>query len=89
MWDRGMLLSTVCLWMSFGNAAAMPDSHICYILDGILFVYGIILTAMYCRLTVFNAKQKKAEAIKPTEESIYTGLSPHPQDTYETIGQKK
>uniref|UniRef100_A0A8C4IJ77 Uncharacterized protein n=1 Tax=Dicentrarchus labrax TaxID=13489 RepID=A0A8C4IJ77_DICLA len=26
--------------------------QICYILDGILFLYGIILTALYCRIKV-------------------------------------
>lgn len=33
-------------------SAALSDSHICYVLDGILFTYGLILTALYCRLKV-------------------------------------
>uniref|UniRef100_A0A8C7LVQ6 Uncharacterized protein n=1 Tax=Oncorhynchus mykiss TaxID=8022 RepID=A0A8C7LVQ6_ONCMY len=31
---------------------ALGESQICYILDGILFLYGIILTVLYCRLKV-------------------------------------
>ncbi|TKS79459.1 High affinity immunoglobulin epsilon receptor subunit gamma Fc receptor gamma-chain [Collichthys lucidus] len=31
-------------------AEAIGDMGICYILDGILIVYGIILTILYCRL---------------------------------------
>uniref|UniRef100_A0A8C6VN85 Uncharacterized protein n=1 Tax=Naja naja TaxID=35670 RepID=A0A8C6VN85_NAJNA len=31
---------------------ALQDSEVCYILDGILFLYGIILTSLYCRLKV-------------------------------------
>uniref|UniRef100_A0A667XXX9 Uncharacterized protein n=1 Tax=Myripristis murdjan TaxID=586833 RepID=A0A667XXX9_9TELE len=26
--------------------------QICYVLDGILFLYGVVLTALYCRLKV-------------------------------------
>ncbi|XP_071020424.1 high affinity immunoglobulin epsilon receptor subunit gamma-like isoform X3 [Oncorhynchus clarkii lewisi] len=76
MGGRFLVLSALPLWMSFGSATALGESQICYILDGILFLYGIILTVLYCRL-------------KKAEEGIYTGLTPHAADTYETIGQKK
>lgn len=33
-------------------AEALQESQICYVLDGILFLYGIILTFLYCRLKV-------------------------------------
>ncbi|XP_041723554.1 high affinity immunoglobulin epsilon receptor subunit gamma [Coregonus clupeaformis] len=95
MGGRFPVLSALPLWVSFGSAAAMGESQICYILDGILFLYGIILTVLYCRLKftpqmspVTNtgaATEKPAKA----EEGIYTGLTPHTADTYETIGQKK
>uniref|UniRef100_A0A8C4GI53 Fc receptor gamma-chain n=1 Tax=Dicentrarchus labrax TaxID=13489 RepID=A0A8C4GI53_DICLA len=29
---------------------AIEDMNICYVLDGILILYGIILTVLYCRL---------------------------------------
>lgn len=34
------------------SAAQLAEPQICYILDGILFLYGIILTALYCRIKV-------------------------------------
>lgn len=34
------------------QAEALGDPQICYILDSILFLYGIILTLLYCRLKV-------------------------------------
>lgn len=87
---RNPLLVAVPLWMTFGRAAALQESQICYILDGILFVYGIILTALYCRIKIYNAKEAAAQKPKQAaEEGIYTGLTPHTQDTYETIGMKK
>lgn len=33
-------------------SAALSEPEICYVLDGILFLYGIILTALYCRIKV-------------------------------------
>lgn len=80
------------LWMSFGRAAAgLAEPQICYVLDGILFLYGIILTALYCRMKIVNARAdaQNTKAKKNAEEGIYTGLTPHAQDTYETIGMKK
>ncbi|TMS02107.1 high affinity immunoglobulin epsilon receptor subunit gamma [Larimichthys crocea] len=92
MGGRSPLLLVIPLSMTFGRAAALAEPEICYVLDGILFLYGIILTALYCRIKVMNAREAEAgkpKAKKPVEESIYTGLTPHAQDTYETIGMKK
>lgn len=33
-------------------SAALAEPQLCYILDSILFVYGIVLTVLYCRLKV-------------------------------------
>lgn len=93
MWGRSPVLVAIPLWMSFGRAAAaFTEPQICYVLDGILFLYGIILTALYCRIKIYVAKENAAEQAKGKrvdEEGIYTGLTPHAQDTYETIGMKK
>uniref|UniRef100_A0A1A8PMS7 Fc of IgE, high affinity I, receptor for, gamma polypeptide n=1 Tax=Nothobranchius pienaari TaxID=704102 RepID=A0A1A8PMS7_9TELE len=78
--------------MCFGRAAALSEPQICYVLDGILFLYGIILTALYCRVKIYNAREASGVKGKPkenVEDGIYTGLTPHAQDTYETIGMKK
>ncbi|EHB13640.1 High affinity immunoglobulin epsilon receptor subunit gamma, partial [Heterocephalus glaber] len=34
------------------QAAALGEPQLCYILDAILFLYGIILTLLYCRLKI-------------------------------------
>ncbi|XP_071334138.1 high affinity immunoglobulin epsilon receptor subunit gamma isoform X1 [Trachinotus anak] len=90
---RSPLLVAIPLWMCFGRAAALAEPQICYVLDGILFLYGIILTALYCRIKIQNSKEAEGGKGKPKqqndEEGIYTGLTPHAQDTYETIGMKK
>ncbi|XP_063756625.1 high affinity immunoglobulin epsilon receptor subunit gamma isoform X2 [Eleginops maclovinus] len=91
VWNRSPLIVAI-LWMCFGRAAGLSDPHVCYVLDGILFLYGIILTALYCRIKIYNARLAGAKnaKVKPNaDESIYTDLTPHAKDTYETIGQKK
>ncbi|XP_051577102.1 high affinity immunoglobulin epsilon receptor subunit gamma-like [Myxocyprinus asiaticus] len=87
------LFSLLSLWISFGSADALSlkDQYICYILDAILFIYGIILTVLYCRMKI---QSKKAEinsypGKKDAGEGVYEGLKPHNQDTYETISKKK
>ncbi|XP_034019925.1 high affinity immunoglobulin epsilon receptor subunit gamma isoform X2 [Thalassophryne amazonica] len=91
MWTRRSLLLAFPLWMSFGRAEALTDPQICYILDGILFVYGIVLTALYCRIKILNARDAQDNIVKskPKTEGVYMGLTPHAEDTYETIGTKK
>lgn len=43
-----------------------------------------------CPPQILNAKEAKEVPGKgKQEEGIYTGLTPHAQDTYETIGTKK
>ncbi|KAJ8272819.1 hypothetical protein GJAV_G00093820 [Gymnothorax javanicus] len=78
------------LLLNLGSAVALEETKICYILDGILFVYGIILTILYCRMKMGSGKNASQPQNKPKEEGIYTGLTvPHPQDTYETIGKPR
>ncbi|XP_053199315.1 high affinity immunoglobulin epsilon receptor subunit gamma [Scomber japonicus] len=91
LWGRSPIQIAIPLWMSFGTAAALAEPEICYVLDGILFLYGIILTALYCRIKIYNAREAAAgnPKGKNVEEGIYTGLTPRAQETYETIGMKK
>lgn len=39
-------------WASCIPSAALGEPQLCYILDAILFLYGIVLTLLYCRLKV-------------------------------------
>uniref|UniRef100_A0A8C2EJM2 Fc fragment of IgE, high affinity I, receptor for; gamma polypeptide n=1 Tax=Cyprinus carpio TaxID=7962 RepID=A0A8C2EJM2_CYPCA len=73
-----VLLLKLRLWLYEFHAAGLKEPQICYILDAVLFIYGIVLTVLYCRM-------KKKDA----GEGVYEGLKPHDQDTYETIKMKK
>lgn len=39
-------------WARSLPSEALGEPQLCYILDAILFLYGIILTLLYCRLKV-------------------------------------
>ncbi|XP_076601419.1 Fc receptor, IgE, high affinity I, gamma polypeptide like isoform X2 [Chaetodon auriga] len=69
---------------------AIGDMSVCYILDGILILYGIILTVLYCRLRMSPANKKPDnQPEQPAEGGIYAGLTCQTSDTYETIKMDK
>ncbi|MCI4377538.1 hypothetical protein PGIGA_G00204700 [Pangasianodon gigas] len=84
------LLCLLPLSMTIGQAAALEEAKICYVLDAILFVYGLVLTILYCRLKIMHELAKKQASAKTgTSDGVYEGLSHRTQDTYESINLKK
>nr|ABO61033.1 high affinity IgE Fc receptor gamma-subunit [Danio rerio] len=85
------IFSLLSLWF-FGSADAMSlrEPQICYILDAVLFVYGIVLTVLYCRMKMRSKQEPKSSysGKKDAGEGVYEGLKPHETDTYETIKMK-
>ncbi|XP_071348478.1 Fc receptor, IgE, high affinity I, gamma polypeptide like [Trachinotus anak] len=77
--------------VSAAHPEATGDMNICFILDGILILYGIILTALYCRLRMHSAPKAPASnpQKQPAEGGIYAGLYAPSNDTYETIRTDK
>ncbi|XP_049454016.1 Fc receptor, IgE, high affinity I, gamma polypeptide like [Epinephelus fuscoguttatus] len=72
-------------------AVTIGEMTVCYILDGILILYGIILTVLYCRLRMSSSDKEPPNPAekKPAEGGIYAGLTSHSTDTYETIKMDK
>ncbi|MBZ3891136.1 High affinity immunoglobulin epsilon receptor subunit gamma, partial [Sciurus carolinensis] len=54
--------------------AALGEPQLCYILDAILFLYGIVLTLLYCRLKI--QVRKAAIASYEKSEAVYTVSEP-------------
>ncbi|XP_042537991.1 high affinity immunoglobulin epsilon receptor subunit gamma [Dipodomys spectabilis] len=82
-----MIPVVLLLLLLVEQAAALGEPQLCYILDAILFLYGIVLTLLYCRLKV----QVRKAAITSYEksEAVYTGLDTRTQETYETLKHEK
>lgn len=57
---------------------ALAEPELCYILDGILFLYGIVLTILYCHLKVSAGTPTplgaELRAPSPTPASHFGGL---------------
>uniref|UniRef100_A0A8C4M2M7 Fc receptor gamma-chain n=1 Tax=Equus asinus asinus TaxID=83772 RepID=A0A8C4M2M7_EQUAS len=69
------------------QAAALGEPQLCYILDAILFLYGIVLTLLYCRLKV-RLGWARVEAGRRNGR-VVAGLSTRTQETYETLKHEK
>ncbi|XP_048367201.1 high affinity immunoglobulin epsilon receptor subunit gamma [Sphaerodactylus townsendi] len=80
------LFTALLVLLTAEEADALKEPEICYILDGILFAYGITLTFLYCRLKIQYRKKSKqlqdSSAIYEKVEGIYTGLVTPEGDTY-------
>ncbi|XP_073465359.1 high affinity immunoglobulin epsilon receptor subunit gamma isoform X2 [Aquarana catesbeiana] len=88
-WKRWVLLHhtvtlTHCRTVVVEAAAAkMNEPEVCYILDAILFVYGIVLTALYCHLKIKTSREKK----KNPTPALYEPLSYPSNQIYSKIGK--
>ncbi|XP_071335695.1 T-cell surface glycoprotein CD3 zeta chain-like [Trachinotus anak] len=73
-WISGLLV----LVSVFPPAEAMPmyDPQLCYMLDGFLGLYGLIITGMFIKERFFKTK------VKSTEEAIYSDLKGQDTDGY-------
>uniref|UniRef100_A0A8C2BQP4 High affinity immunoglobulin epsilon receptor subunit gamma-like n=1 Tax=Cyprinus carpio TaxID=7962 RepID=A0A8C2BQP4_CYPCA len=81
----------VCLilLLNAGRVAAQQDGGVCYILDGILIVYGIVLTILYCRLKMRSSGDKAFSELHVSV--LLQDLGRRDVDTYDTLhpGKKK
>ncbi|XP_049633462.1 high affinity immunoglobulin epsilon receptor subunit gamma [Suncus etruscus] len=83
MRPTGLLLVLLLVDM----AEALAEPQLCYILDAILFVYGLVLTLLYCRLKI---QVRNAAALRENSESVYTDLKNQNRlETYETLKHGK
>uniref|UniRef100_A0A3Q2QZA9 T-cell surface glycoprotein CD3 zeta chain n=1 Tax=Fundulus heteroclitus TaxID=8078 RepID=A0A3Q2QZA9_FUNHE len=75
-WVPGLLVLASLLPSA---AAGIEDPQLCYVLDGFLGLYGLIITGMFIREKFFKTK------VKGFEEPTYAGLVGGSADTYEPL----
>ncbi|XP_029377749.1 T-cell surface glycoprotein CD3 zeta chain [Echeneis naucrates] len=63
------------------EATAMYDPQLCYILDGFLGLYGIIITGMFINERFFKTK------VKTSDEAIYSDLKGQDTDGYAPLNR--
>lgn len=80
MWISGLLV--LALMVPPAEALNMYDPQLCYILDGFLGVYGLIITGMFIKEKFFKSKAKMEE------EGLYSDLKGQDAGTYEPLRER-
>lgn len=66
------------------------DPRLCYILDGFLAGYGILITALYIKEKFFTSKTNKENIYLKKQEETYTELKNRKaDDEYKELPQKR
>ncbi|XP_030606589.1 T-cell surface glycoprotein CD3 zeta chain [Archocentrus centrarchus] len=77
MWISGLLV--LGLMVPPAEALNMYAPQLCYILDGFLGIYGLIITGMFIKEKFFKSKKKMEE------EGLYSDLKGQDAGTYEPL----
>ncbi|XP_039377050.1 T-cell surface glycoprotein CD3 zeta chain isoform X1 [Mauremys mutica] len=87
---KGIVISAVLqAQLPITDAAPVPgltDPRLCYILDGILFIYAVIITALFLKAKFSNAPEPPA---LQGQNDVYNKLSRTTRDEYDVLGTKK
>ncbi|XP_055016968.1 high affinity immunoglobulin epsilon receptor subunit gamma-like isoform X4 [Boleophthalmus pectinirostris] len=81
-----VLLLLLCSMPLSADALTLYDPKLCFILDGVLAVYGLFITAMFVREKFFRGKVKSDESLYTApaadhSDSLYTGLNTNREDS--------
>ncbi|KAJ1080822.1 hypothetical protein NDU88_001011 [Pleurodeles waltl] len=74
------------LLAALGPAEALKEPEICYILDAVLFIYGIVLTVLYCHLKMKMRKQQQ-QLKQGAQRAIYEPLQSDNKQIYSEIAK--
>ncbi|XP_038613880.1 T-cell surface glycoprotein CD3 zeta chain [Tachyglossus aculeatus] len=68
------------------QSLGLTDPRLCYMLDGILFLYGVVITALFLR-----AKFGRSAGVpsQQGQNQIYNELSPNRRDDYDILDKRR
>ncbi|EOB02707.1 T-cell surface glycoprotein CD3 zeta chain, partial [Anas platyrhynchos] len=64
----------------------LTDPRLCYILDGFLFIYAVIVTAFFVKAKLTQAQEAQQ---LPGQDDVYNKLSRGHRDEYDVLGAKR
>ncbi|KFP17397.1 T-cell surface glycoprotein CD3 zeta chain, partial [Egretta garzetta] len=64
----------------------LTDPRLCYLLDGFLFIYAIVMTALFVREKLSQASKQQ---LQPGQDDVYNKLSRGQRDEYDVLGAKR
>ncbi|XP_060626571.2 T-cell surface glycoprotein CD3 zeta chain [Anolis sagrei] len=87
-WKRILIAAILQAWLPITDAGALglADPRLCYILDGILLIYAIVITACFVKTKLSRGH---SERTSQNTDTIYNKLSSGRRDEYDSLGVKK
>ncbi|XP_072306735.1 T-cell surface glycoprotein CD3 zeta chain-like [Eucyclogobius newberryi] len=76
MMRRPCVLLLLCSMPFSADALSLYDPKLCFILDGVLGLYGLFITAMFVREKFFRAKVKSDNSLNPGRRGQSAGAGP-------------
>ncbi|NXL92160.1 CD3Z protein, partial [Alectura lathami] len=64
----------------------LTDPRLCYLLDGFLFIYAIIITALFVKAKLTQPAEAQ---LLPGQDDVYNKLSRGHRDEYDVLGAKR
>ncbi|XP_021257764.1 T-cell surface glycoprotein CD3 zeta chain isoform X2 [Numida meleagris] len=85
-WKRIAVFVTLQAWLPLTDAVAvlgLTDPRLCYLLDGFLFIYAVIITALFVKAKLSQASEPQ---LLPGQDDVYNKLSRGHRDEYDVLG---
>ncbi|NXT21111.1 CD3Z protein, partial [Syrrhaptes paradoxus] len=64
----------------------LTDPRLCYLLDGFLFIYALVMTALFVKMKLSQASEPQ---LQPGQDDVYNKLSRGHRDEYDVLGAKR
>ncbi|XP_008939084.1 PREDICTED: T-cell surface glycoprotein CD3 zeta chain [Merops nubicus] len=81
-----LFLNTQLICTDAVPVLGLTDPRLCYLLDGFLFIYAIIMTALFVKAKLSQASKLQ---LQPGQEDVYNKLSRGQRDEYDVLGAKR
>ncbi|XP_038002941.1 T-cell surface glycoprotein CD3 zeta chain isoform X2 [Motacilla alba alba] len=88
-WRRIAILATLQAQLPATDAASvlgLTDPRLCYVLDGFLFIYAVVMTALFVKAKLSQASEPQLRA---GQDDVYNKLSRTRRDDYDVLGGKR
>ncbi|XP_064267129.1 T-cell surface glycoprotein CD3 zeta chain isoform X2 [Passer domesticus] len=73
-------------WEDAASVLGLTDPRLCYVLDGFLFIYAVIMTALFVKAKLSQASEPQLRA---GQDDVYNKLSRGHRDDYDVLGGKR
>ncbi|NXY04199.1 CD3Z protein, partial [Pteruthius melanotis] len=68
------------------SVLGLTDPRLCYVLDGFLFIYAVVMTALFVKAKLSQASEPQ---LLPGQDDVYNKLSRTHRDDYDVLGGKR